>query len=218
MRSRPGFTLIELLVVIAILSVLAALLLPALQKAMITARQTDCASRLRQVYIGASCYQQDYNRLPLSMAGAETNWATWNRFIHGSHIWSATGYTGPAQDYTVPGYVSRAVFLCPEHLIRDKSVDADWTRGSYRLNGYYNPEPVKLTTIKRSAQVFMSGDSGHTGYGQIFKRTTCNSVSDWHDSKSNMLYFDGHVEAWFFELIPLQETWWTPKIPWCDLP
>jgi prepilin-type N-terminal cleavage/methylation domain-containing protein len=56
-----GFTLVELLVVIAIISVLASLLLPALDGAVHTARVASCASNLRQVYIASAAYTNDYD-------------------------------------------------------------------------------------------------------------------------------------------------------------
>ncbi|HCE42705.1 MAG TPA: hypothetical protein DET40_04080 [Lentisphaeria bacterium] len=69
-RSMP-FTLIELLVVIAIISILAALLLPALQRAKEVAKWIACAGNMRQIGIAESIYMVDFSPyiLPYSTDG-----------------------------------------------------------------------------------------------------------------------------------------------------
>ena len=60
-RRKHGFTLIELLVVIAIIGILAALLLPTLQKARERARQTRCMVNLKEIYRAMVEYANDYD-------------------------------------------------------------------------------------------------------------------------------------------------------------
>ncbi len=74
---RPAFTLIELLVVIAIISILAAMLLPALSRAKAKARQVDCINNLRQLGVATVLYVGDYKQYPGNLSTAHGFYYVW---------------------------------------------------------------------------------------------------------------------------------------------
>lgn len=59
-----GFTITELLVSLSVMSVLMALLLPAVQQARATSRRVQCLNNLRQLAVGTTSFEGAYGYLP----------------------------------------------------------------------------------------------------------------------------------------------------------
>ena len=109
--KSQGFTLIELLVVIAIIAILAAILFPVFAQARESARQTACASNLRQIGIAFSLYRTDYDErfpdrrdLKGTLAGGYKPWTTWP---------ASDPRGGWAAVVLMPYIKNRDLFVCP---------------------------------------------------------------------------------------------------------
>ena len=82
-KDLRSFTLIELLVVITIIAILAAMMMPTLQKARESGKRVVCMSNLRQMHHTLLLYVQDYNGyMPLVMLGALTGLCCLTNYIY----------------------------------------------------------------------------------------------------------------------------------------
>lgn len=138
-RRRRAFTLTELLVVIAIILVLAGLLTPVINRVMIQAQQTRCASNLRQVSLVFFAYRDDFSAWPKVEGGIALMYP---------HTIAHTAYPNLADAFNEYSSGATRIFYCPRNA-QKRSPSTHWPNAAlsqyamtYQAMMLANPNPT----------------------------------------------------------------------------
>jgi len=207
MRIRR-FTLIELLMVIAIIAILAALLLPSLQRVKEMGKDTGCKSNQRQISLAALSYALDYNNYSPAWSGADYGKGWWQGQL-GTYL----GYTGNLSAcYGAGGTTKNAdtlikVLQCPSRWERYKAagnnhygMNAQLTMQEIgSLTGNTNKAMNMTQATKYASSTIMAADSAgfYNIVWPVWLGHGCDPAFSYSSHASgglNLLFCDGHVE------------------------
>lgn len=157
---RRGFSLVELLVVMGIITVLLALLLPAVQRVRDAAARTHCGNNLKQIGLAAHLYHDSKKRFPPGLRynrGRDPQlYSSWLAellpYLEQQQLWAATqlAYQQSQRPFQVPPHTGLAtvvpVFACPADARADQVQLAQREKILVALTSYLGVLGKDLTT------------------------------------------------------------------------
>jgi prepilin-type N-terminal cleavage/methylation domain-containing protein len=218
--ASHAFTLVELLVVIAVISILAAMLLPALTRGKASAWRADCASNLRQLGFATQMYWDDNNGNCFPWYAGVTN--------NGELYWF--GWLGPGQEgqraidlsfgVLYPYLAASKVRLCPalNYTLPQFKLKADSPVCSYGYNVLLSPgssTPSRnISKVRRPTEAALFADAAQVNDFQAPASRAKPMLEEWyyldnptnypspsyyphghfrHSQKANVVSCDSHV-------------------------
>jgi prepilin-type N-terminal cleavage/methylation domain-containing protein/prepilin-type processing-associated H-X9-DG protein len=191
---KRAFTLIELLCVMAIISILAAILLPALIQARTRARRLQCVSQLRQTGVAFHGFAHDHNsQFPMAVpgaAGGSFEFAQNTYRVEGESYFAFRHFQPLSNELVTP-----KVLACPADTARAAATSF---ASLSNLNVSYF---VSMKVEYGKPNSLLAGDRNLTN--DYSARSTLvrfgpNSSLRWTDElhrfKGNLLFADGRVE------------------------
>ena len=209
-RTRSAFTLVELLVVIGIISVLIAILLPALSAARESAKAVKCVSNLRQLAVAAQMYCNTFHgSYPIAYYDAGTT----------SYSWDFTTDRGSSGVSILPGllWLGKAdarIQQCPSFEGSSNSTADPYTGYNYNTSyiGHGQFEviapPIKQIQVRRPSSCALFGDGQYAAGANKYMRSPFPAPGDInlvgrhagtqgfrHRGRTNVVYCDGHAQT-----------------------
>jgi prepilin-type N-terminal cleavage/methylation domain-containing protein/prepilin-type processing-associated H-X9-DG protein len=216
---KAAFTLIELLVVMAILSILMALLLPAIQSAKEKAKEGRCIANLRQLAMAMHSYASEFeDHLPMTAPAARNHPSDWvwggnvvahpqspeacQRILLESGVLWTYMYPGLQRDqkraeewYASP---QKNAYLCPSagevERKRGLSYSMNWTLDESE-GGVDQDVGVIISRVKNASRCVLLVDEGPELNDGHYHSSDFPNQGNLHNGGGNLAFCDGHV-AW----------------------
>lgn len=208
---QRAFTLIELLVVISVITLLVAILLPALKSARTAGKKTTSLTNIRQLMIATNAYAADHRQYGVPPAWDNTTTWYWTQSL------AARQYVTNMRMYWSPDRVTTKHDWVNPHYLRE------WAFPGYAVNSWAAPDAAELGTVYDAAsggpvyrllnlaqamppparfvafiEAWRPTTFNTDGYDGVARATPLNS-GGWNDGGSMFFSYNGGVVRSFWD-------------------